>query len=109
MKLASFVALFALGCMPAVDAAVSERFAAVPVIAEPTRAETELSRRIYACAMRQGHYIRSLLRVWKEHPECMALAWNSNEHGVRPNAHTAAGLGILARFGPFDAAIVGGK
>ena len=83
------------------------RFAAVPVIAEPTCPETDMSRRLYRTALGQGRYIRSQLQPWDEHPEMMALAWNSNEHGVRPNAHTIAGLATLIRFGPFDAEIIG--
>ncbi|MBE7559950.1 hypothetical protein HS125_13830 [bacterium] len=85
----------------------AEPFSGVPPIPPAAHPETELSLRFYRSAMHQARYVRSLLSVWKEHPECLALAWNSNEHGIRPNTHTASGLAVLSRFGPFDPAIVG--
>ena len=106
MKL--FALALSLACFFTTAAAAPPgRFAAVPEITAPTHPETEPSRRLYAVTMNQARYLRGLLQPWDEHPEILALAWESVEHGVRPNAHTACGLALLARFGDFDEAVVG--
>ncbi len=84
-----------------------ERFSGVPRIPDATGAETELSQRFHRSAMLQARHVRGLLEPWPEHPECLALAWISTEHGIRPNTHTASGLAVLSRLGTLDPAIIG--
>jgi hypothetical protein len=84
-----------------------ERYSAVPIIPDPTHPETADSLRIYNALIKQCCFLRSLLKPDPKHPDTLALAWKSNEHGVRPNSHTASAFATLYVFGPFDADVVG--
>ncbi|MBI5769930.1 MAG: hypothetical protein HZA93_19295 [Verrucomicrobia bacterium] len=68
-------------------------------------------RELEPIMVQQARYLVALLQPWAKDPRAAALPPTPNrpasgEHGIRPSAHTAKGLALLARLAP-DAAFSG--
>lgn len=63
--------------------------------------KSHLAARIEPLFFQQARYLLGTLRPWEDGATTGAMFLtdgSSGEHGIRPNAHTAYGLAILARF-----------
>jgi hypothetical protein len=73
---------------------------AAPVV---LRHRGELQRRIEPMMVQQARWLVGLLRPWEQDPQARLLTrGGSGEHDIRPNAHTAYGLAVMARTLPAD-------
>jgi hypothetical protein len=67
-----------------------------------------LARRLEPILLQQARYLAAQLRPWEQDPRAMLLTdVRSNEHGIRPNSHTAYGLAMLSRVLPDEAFAAG--
>src|SRR5262245_58114443 len=56
----------------------------------------EMARRVEAILRKQARHLAAGLGPWKDDSRALLLtSGNSNEHGIRPNVHTAFGLAVL--------------
>lgn len=78
----------------------------LPAIAD--RAVQARADRLYNATQRLGHHLIGRLHPWDDDSNLLLLTKSkSNEHCIRPNTGTVAGLAFLYRFGPYDEKIVG--
>ena len=81
-------------------ATIYETSAAQPLLLHRTQA----MRRLEPLLAQQARYLIGTLKPWdKDASATLLTAGKSDEHSIRPNAHTAYGLAVMARCIPADA------
>ncbi len=68
----------------------------------------DIASRMYVSVEKQASNLLTKVHPWDADPALKLITESkSNEHWIRPNTGTVAGLAFLYRFGPYDASVVG--